>query len=252
MIRPENIKNLPVHVAIIMDGNGRWARRRALPRIMGHRQGVKAVKRIVRAAREIGIRVLTLYAFSKENWNRPREEVNTLMDLLYDYLESELEEMLGNNIALKAIGELERLPDRVRNKLFDTIHKTSQNDEMILNLALSYGGRSEIARASRRLAEKCLSGEIRPEDIDEESVSSCLDTAGLPDPDLVIRTSGEMRLSNFLLFQAAYAEFYITDTLWPDFTREELLEALYDYSKRERRFGLTSEQIIQKCTPKGS
>lgn len=252
MVDLRDIKNLPVHVAIIMDGNGRWAKRRALPRVMGHRQGVKAVKRVVTASREIGIRVLTLYAFSRENWRRPWEEVTALMDLLYDYLEGELEEMLQNRIALRAIGELERLPPRVRERLLETIERTSGNEGMILNLALSYGARAEIARASRLIAERCLRGEMVPDDIDEEAVSSCLYTAGLPDPDLVIRTSGERRLSNFLLFQSAYSELYITPTLWPDFGKEELLEALYDFSRRERRFGLTSEQITSRCTPKDS
>ncbi len=246
------LKKIPIHIAIIMDGNGRWARRRALPRIMGHRQGVKTVKHIVTAARELGIRVLTLYAFSMENWNRPGDEVNALMGLLYDYLEGELEEMLGKRIALRAIGEVERLPDRVRNKLYDTIDKTSHNSEMILNLALSYGGRAEIAKAARRLAQRCVRGDMSPDEINEQAVASCLDTAGLPDPDLIIRTSGEMRLSNFLLFQVAYAEFYITNTLWPDFTKDELVKALQDFAGRERRFGLTSEQICQRCIPKGS
>ncbi len=252
MIGSEPPTKIPAHVAIIMDGNGRWARRRALPRIMGHRQGVKTVKRIVTAARELGIGVLTLYAFSMENWRRPDEEVGALMGLLYDYLEGELDEMLGRNISFRAIGDLERLPERVRSKLYDTIDKTSENSGMILNLALSYGGRAEIARAARRLVEMCVSGAMRPDEIDEQAVAGCLDTADLPDPDLIIRTSGEMRLSNFLLFQAAYAEFYITDTLWPDFSRDELLRALHDYAGRERRFGLTSEQVYQKCIPKGS
>ena len=251
MAKPSDLIRLPRHVAIIMDGNGRWAKRRALPRIMGHRQGVKAVRSTVRLCRELKIPVLTLYAFSQENWGRPRTEVSALMDLLYDYLKSELDEMLGNQISLRAIGQIERLPERVRTCLLDTIERTSTNTAMILNLALSYGGRSEIVGAVRRLAHKCLSGTLNPEDIDEAMFASTLDTAGLPDPDLLIRTSGENRLSNFLLFQTAYSEFYITPALWPDFDKEELFKALFEYQKRERHFGLTNEQHSESCTAKG-
>ena len=251
MAKPSDLIRLPRHVAIIMDGNGRWAKRRAFPRIMGHRQGVKAVRSTVRLCRELNIPVLTLYAFSQENWGRPRAEVSALMDLLYDYLKSELDEMLGNQISLRAIGQIERLPERVRTCLLDTIERTSSNTAMILNLALSYGGRAEIVGAVRRLAHKCLSGTLNPEDIDEAMFASTLDTAGLPDPDLLIRTSGENRLSNFLLFQTAYSEFYITPALWPDFDKEELLKALYEYQKRERRFGLTNEQHSESCIAKG-
>jgi len=234
-----------------MDGNGRWAKRRGFPRIMGHRQGVKAVRSTVRLCRELNIPVLTLYAFSQENWGRPKEEVSALMDLLYDYLKSELDEMLGNQISFRAIGQIERLPERVRTCLLDTIERTSSNTAMILNLALSYGGRAEIVGAARRLAHKCLSGILNPEDIDEVMFSSNLDTAGLPDPDLLIRTSGENRLSNFLLFQTAYSEFYITPAFWPDFDKEEFLKALFEYQKRERRFGLTNEQHSESCIVKG-
>jgi undecaprenyl diphosphate synthase len=251
MAKPSDLIRLPKHVAIIMDGNGRWAKRRALPRIMGHRQGVKAVRSTVRLCRELKIPVLTLYAFSQENWGRPRAEVSALMDLLYDYLKSELDEMLGNQISLRAIGQIERLPERVRTCLLDTIERTSSNTAMILNLALSYGGRADIVGAARRLAHKCLSGTLNPEDIDEAMFASNLDTAGLPDPDLLIRTSGENRLSNFLLFQTAYSEFYITPALWPDFDKEELLKALFEYQKRERRFGLTNEQHSESCIAKG-
>lgn len=238
------IARLPRHVAIIMDGNGRWAKRRGLPRIFGHRQGVKAVRSTVRACRELGIAVLTLYAFSQENWRRPPEEVNALMDLLYEYLQSELEEMLTNDISLRAIGNTARLPERVRTLLEETISRTAGNQGLILNLALSYGGRDEIARAARRLAEACVSGQLQSEKIGEAEVAAHLDTAGLPDPDLLVRTSGEFRLSNFLLFQSAYAELYITPSLWPDFGRNELLKALHEYQARERRFGFNSEQII--------
>jgi len=248
MTKPPDLIRLPRHLAIIMDGNGRWAKRRGLPRIIGHRQGVKAVHSTVRLCRELGIPVLTLYAFSQENWGRPRAEVSVLMDLLYDNLKSELDEMLGNQISLRAIGQIERLPERVRTCLLDTIERTSSNTAMILNLALSYGGRAEIVGAARRLAKRCLSGTLDPEDIDEAVFASNLDTAGLPDPDLLIRTSGENRLSNFLLFQTAYSEFYITPTLWPDFDKDELLKALFEYQKRERRFGLTDEQHSESCT----
>jgi len=248
MTKPPDLIRLPRHLAIIMDGNGRWAKRRGLPRIIGHRQGVKAVHSTVRLCRELDIPVLTLYAFSQENWGRPRAEVSALMDLLYDNLKSELDEMLGNQISLRAIGQIERLPERVRTCLLDTIERTSSNTAMIFNLALSYGGRAEIVGAARRLAKRCLSGTLDPEDIDEAVFASNLDTAGLPDPDLLIRTSGENRLSNFLLFQTAYSEFYITPTLWPDFDKDELLKALFEYQKRERRFGLTDEQHSELCT----
>ena len=234
---------LPVHVAIIMDGNGRWAKKRGMPRIMGHRQGVKVVREIVTAAREYGIRVLTLYAFSRENWQRPRDEVNALMDLLYEYLDNELQEMLRNNIVLFTIGETELLPRKVRDRLEETREQTRKNSGMVLNLALSYGGRSELVRACRKIAGACKNGTIDPSDIDETLLAGNLDTAGLPDPDLVIRTSGEQRISNFLLFQSAYSEFYFTSTLWPDFHRPEFDKALEDYQSRERRFGRTSEQV---------
>jgi undecaprenyl diphosphate synthase len=234
-----------------MDGNGRWAKRHGLPRIIGHRQGVKAVRTTVRLCRELNIPVLTLYAFSQENWGRPEEEVNALMNLLHDYLNSELNEMLGNQISLRAIGQIDRLPKKVRSRLLETIEKTSSNNAMILNLALSYGGRAEIVGATKRIINMCISGILDPEDVDETVFASNLDTAGLPDPDLLIRTSGENRLSNFLLFQTAYSEFYISSALWPDFNRNELLNALFEYQKRERRFGLTNEQYFESCTAKG-
>ena len=239
---------MPRHVAIIMDGNGRWARNRFMPRIMGHRQGARTVKEIVTAARELNISYLTLYAFSEENWSRPPDEVHGLMDLLHEYLQKELDELLGKHIRLRAIGEIKALPDRVYRLLVETMEKTSRNYEMQLILALSYGGRSEIVRAARKFARKCLSGEIRPEDLDEGSFRSFLYAGDIPDPDLIIRTSGEQRLSNFLLFQAAYSELYITSTLWPDFSKKEFLKALNDYRCRERRFGMTSEQILLRCT----
>ncbi len=252
MVRPPNLTQLPTHVAIIMDGNGRWARRRGLPRIMGHRQGVKTVRSIVRLSRKLGISILTLYVFSQENWKRPKAEVSALMGLLHDHLKSELDEMLSNQISLRTIGHIERLPKQVRTCLEDTIRQTSGNKAMILNLALSYGARREIADAARRIAEKCISGALDPADIDEAEFASNLDTTDLPDPDLIIRTSGEYRLSNFLLFQAAYSELYVTPTLWPDFDKEEFLKALFEYQRRERRFGLVSEQLPRLCTARGS
>ena len=239
---------LPRHVAIIMDGNGRWARRRFLPRIVGHRQGAKVVKEIVTAARELNIPYLTLYAFSKENWCRPLDEVMGLMDILYEYLYKELDELLEKRIRLRAVGEIESLPPKVYDLLLKTIEKTAGNSEMQLILALSYGGRSEIVEAARRFAEECLKGRMRPEDLDEETFGLFLYAGDIPYPDFIIRTSGEQRLSNFLLYQAAYSELYMTPTLWPDFNRKEFLKALHDYSRRERRFGMTSEQLLLKCT----
>ncbi len=237
---------LPLHLAIIMDGNGRWAQKRGLPRIMGHRQGVKTVKRIVTLTREIGIKYLTLYAFSKENWQRPKEEVSTLMDLLYSYLEKELYEMLENDIRLETIGEIDLLPKRVKSKLFEVMKRTEGNQSMVLCLALSYGGRNEIIRAAKKIAEDCIDGRISPDALNEELFSSYLYTSNMPDPDLIIRTSGEVRLSNFLLYQGAYSELYFTKTLWPDFDKEELFKALIDYASRERRFGKTSEQVLSR------
>ena len=236
-------KKLPSHVAIIMDGNGRWAKKRGFPRIMGHKQGVNATREVVRAARELGIKVLTLYAFSLENWKRPKDEVDALMRLLAEHLKKELSELVDNGIFLKIIGETDRLPKKVQNLLKEAMEKTSHNRDMILNMALSYGSRSEIARATRQIAEKCLAGDMKPSDINEKTISRHLYTADLPDPDLIIRTSGEMRLSNFLLFQAAYSELHIVPTLWPDFDRECFLQAISHYQNRERRFGQTGDQI---------
>ncbi len=234
---------LPKHIAIIMDGNGRWAKKKSLNRISGHIKGVDAVREVVTACRELGIKVLTLYAFSIENWKRPQEEVNALMELLNSYLIKEVDEMLKNNIRLMAIGRLEDLPPNVLKTLVDTIKKTEKCDGMILNLALSYGGRSEIIHALKSILSDFKEGKVSLNDITPEYFSNYLWTSGLPDPDLLIRTSGEYRISNFLLWQLAYTELYVTDTLWPDFNREELLKAIADFQSRERRFGLTSEQI---------
>jgi undecaprenyl diphosphate synthase len=234
---------LPTHIAIIMDGNGRWAKKKLLNRISGHVKGVDAVREVVTTCRELGIKVLTLYALSTENLRRPKEEVTALMGLLKEYLLKEQEEMVQNNIRLCAIGRLEDLPSDVRDTLQETIKKTKHCGGMTLNLALSYGGRSEILHAVQRVLSDFQKKTIKPEEIDQERFSQYLWTWGLPDPDLLIRTSGEFRISNFLLWQIAYTELYVTETLWPDFNREELLKAIADYQSRERRFGLTSEQL---------
>jgi undecaprenyl diphosphate synthase len=225
-----------------MDGNGRWAEERGLPRIMGHKAGAKTVQGTVRAARELGIEVLTLYAFSTENWQRPPQEVKTLMGLLKSYLQSELEKMLQQDIRLCCLGQQEKLPKDVGKILQEVIERTAGAKGMTLNLALSYGGRSEIVRAVQQIAEECVSGKLGPSDITEDLVNQHLYTAGLPDPDLLIRTGGEYRLSNFLLWQTSYAEIYVTETKWPDFSRESLLNAIADFQHRKRRFGRPGEQ----------
>jgi undecaprenyl diphosphate synthase len=239
-----DITKLPEHVAIIMDGNGRWAKRRGLDRVRGHRVGAESVREIVRTSRELGISWLTLYAFSEENWKRSPFEIRALMTLLRQFLKTERDEMLQNGIRLQAIGRIGKLDAKTRNSLDKVIEQTATNREMVLTLALSYGGRQEILDAFRLLASQIREGKISPEEISEQTISRSLYTASMPDPDLLIRTSGEYRVSNFLLWQIAYAEFYITPTLWPDFRREEFLQALQDYGKRERRFGAASEQTV--------
>ena len=235
-------ENLPRHLAIIMDGNGRWAKERNLSRIEGHRAGAESVRVIVRSCRKIGIPVLTLYAFSKENWQRPSREIQALWRLLSKYLKSELEEMMENSIRLNAIGDIKELPKSVHRLLVDTMDKTEANRDMILNLALSYSGRSEIVRAAQKLAATCMAKELQPAEIDEVIFANNLYTADMPDPDLLIRTSGEQRISNFLLWQMAYTELYVSPVYWPDFREPELMEALAEYQRRERRFGKTGEQ----------
>jgi undecaprenyl diphosphate synthase len=225
--------DLPAHVGIIMDGNGRWARRRGLPRIEGHRRGAERALDVVRAASGMGIPVLTLYTFSLENWQRPREEVSLLMKILEAHLRRNFRELMENNIRFRSIGEAWRLPKNIHALIRETEEKTAGNTGMILATALSYGGRNEILRAVRSAVE----GGLKPEDVTEESFDRLLDTAGLPPVDLIIRTSGEIRISNFLLWQSAYAELYFTDVLWPDFGREEFEKAVRDYQSRERRFG---------------
>ena len=234
-------QQLPAHVAIIMDGNGRWAKKRLLNRIQGHEKGAETVRTIVRTCREIGIPHLTLYAFSTENWQRPKVEVEALMNLLKRFLKDEQPELMENQIRLDAVGQIERLPEHVRKQLQATMDLTAQNREMTLHLALSYGGRSELVRMVRTIAAMAGEGSIRDTDITEETVAQHLYTAGIPDPDLLIRTSGEMRISNFLLWQIAYAEIFVTDTLWPDFGREEFLDILRAYQQRDRRFGRVKE-----------
>ncbi len=241
-----DIKNLPRHVAIIMDGNGRWAKDRNLPRVEGHRKGSEVVRKIVEVSRKIGIEVLTLYTFSEENWNRPKDEVGVLMSLLTEFLHTELPKMMDERIRLCAVGRFSLLPAIVRRVLLETIKITKDNKGMTLVLALSYSGRGEMVDAVKEIAELVIEKKVIPEQIDEDMIARHLYTKSLPDPDLLIRTSGEMRISNFLLFQSAYTELYFTKTLWPDFTQEEFLSALQDYSRRERRFGLTSEQLAGK------
>jgi len=237
--------NIPTHVAIIMDGNGRWAQNRGLPRPVGHKHGVESVQDIVRAAGNIGVKILTLYAFSTENWKRPPLEVQALMGLLKTFLQKELQTIADNNVSLRCLGQRERLPDEVRRVLDTAIAETAGNSGLVLNLALSYGGRDEIVRAIRQISEKCCQGLLDPQEIDSEIVSKHLDTAGQPDPDLLIRTGGESRLSNFLLWQLSYSEIYITETLWPDFREKDFIKALDDFQKRQRRFGKTSNQVTE-------
>ena len=235
--------NLPKHLAIIMDGNGRWAKQKGLLRIVGHEGGTKSVKAIIEACAKIGIEFLTLYAFSTENWNRPKLEVEALMKLLIKSLKKELKTLQDNNIQLNAIGNLEKLPKSAQKELLEVIDKTKDNSRMTLTLALSYGSRDEIINAIRNISDKVKNNIISLESIDDSIINEHLYTRNLPDVDLLIRTSGEHRISNFLLWQIAYAELYFTDILWPDFKEEDLYEAIISYQKRERRFGKTSEQI---------
>jgi undecaprenyl diphosphate synthase len=230
-------EGLPYHVAIIMDGNGRWAKRRGMPRIAGHRAGMETVKNITQAASDLGVRVLTLYAFSTENWKRPEKEVDFLMKLPQEFLGLELGSLIRNNVRVQIIGEVEALPQHTRHSVLNAVAKTSTNTGMILNIALNYGSRAEILEAIKSIAADVQNEELSIDDISEEAVSSRLLTEGIPDPDLLIRTSGELRLSNFLLWQCAYTELWFTDVFWPDFTSEHLYEAIRAYQKRGRRFG---------------
>src|SRR5580765_2348134 len=229
--------NLPAHVAIIMDGNGRWAKQRHLPRVEGHREGAESVRAIVRAAGEAGIKYLTVYAFSVENWSRPKDEVDTLMKYLARYLKNEIGELTRNNVRLEAIGQIYRLPEFVQEQLAKTKAALARNNGLTLVLALSYGGRTELVEAMRCIAEKVKTGTIEPAEINEEVIAQHLYTRNWPDPELLIRTSGEMRISNFLLWQISYAELVVTQTLWPDYRKPQFFEALEEYTRRHRRFG---------------
>ena len=229
-----DLARLPKHIAIIMDGNGRWAKKRLLPRIVGHTNGVKTVKKIVELARELNVQVLTLYAFSTENWQRPKDEVSGIMTLLKTYLKNELDNMIKNGVSFRVSGDISRMSEDIQKELKDAIEKTKDMKSLVLNLALNYGSRQEILRACKSLIDKGI------KDPTEQDFSDCLYTKGLPDPDLLIRTSGEMRISNFLLWQLAYTEIYITDVLWPDFDEDEFCKAIIEYQKRDRRFGKVS------------
>ena len=240
-----NLTQMPRHIAIIMDGNGRWAKKNSLPRIQGHWEGVKTVDRIVTLCRKIDIEALTLYSFSDENWSRPHAEINALMKILDHYLKKELKRMKEENIRFNTIGQIEELPSEIQTLIINTKDYTKDCNGMTLTLALSYGGRQEILKSVQQIAEKVQTGELRVEDIDYSIFENFLQTKSLPDPDLLIRTSGEIRVSNFLLYQIAYTELHYTQVLWPEFKEEDLLHAIIDFQKRERRFGMTQEQIIK-------
>jgi undecaprenyl diphosphate synthase len=237
-------ERLPRHIAVIMDGNGRWAKQHGQPRVFGHRNGVRAVREITEAAAELGVKYLTLYAFSTENWGRPRPEVNALMGLLVDTVHRELKTLMQNNIRLQAIGDLSQLPDKTYKALLSGIEQTRNNTRMTLVLALNYSGKWDLTQAVQKIARQVAAGGIDPDTITQETLAAALSTAGMPDPELLIRTSGEERISNFLLWQLAYAEMYFTPVLWPDFDRTRLYEAILDFQNRERRFGKISEQIV--------
>ena len=232
-----NPELIPAHVGMIMDGNGRWAQKRLMNRVKGHEQGARTVREMVGTSHDLGVKVLTLYAFSTENWGRPKTEVSALMHLLKKFMVNERKELMEKDVRLNILGQVERLPDEVRKEALETIRMTRDNQTMTLNLALSYGGRQDVTQAVQTLAAKAAAGEITPDQITEEMVSDHLYTAGMPDPDIIIRTSGEFRLSNFLIWQAAYSEIFITPTLWPDFTRAEYVDILKKFQERDRRFG---------------
>lgn len=241
----EQIKaeSLPKHVAIIMDGNGRWAKNKGAARVFGHKNAIKAVRNVTEGCAELGVEYLTLYAFSTENWSRPKFEVTALMELLVSTLTSEMKTLMDNSVRLETIGDTESLPKKCQRELKEAMEKTSKNTGMTLVLALSYSGRWDLTQATKAIALDVSRGKINAENIDQELIDKYLNTSGIPDPELLIRTSGEQRISNFLLWQMAYTEFFITDTLWPDFRKEHLYKALIAYQERERRFGMTSEQI---------
>jgi undecaprenyl diphosphate synthase len=241
-----NTQKLPVHVAVIMDGNGRWARQRGHERNFGHEQGVKAVRDVIECAAEMGLKYLTLYTFSTENWNRPDDEISALMSIMVQTLNNETDTLIKNNVRLRAIGDIDRLSIDVRERLNQTMKLTSSSDGLTLIVALSYSSRWEILEAARKLAVDVTNGDLIPSQINESTFEKYLTTSGIPDPELMIRTSGELRISNFLLWQLAYTELYFTELLWPDFGKEDFYKAIIDYQKRERRFGKTSEQVLEK------
>lgn len=246
----DNNINIPKHIAIVMDGNGRWARQKHRPRLLGHKKGVEAVREIVKTCSKLNVECLSLFAFSSENWKRPEEEIKNLMGLFMIALEREAKALARNNVRLQIIGDLSRFSEKLQNKIKQVEELTTDSDGLRLIVAANYGGRWDITCATKTIADKISSGELRPGDISEDDISSNLTTAGLPDPDLFIRTGGEKRISNFLLWQMAYTELYFTDTLWPDFDADALNTAISDYSSRQRRFGKTSEQVIAEKTNK--
>lgn len=243
-----NIDTLPQHLAIIMDGNGRWAKKKGFIRAIGHKNGVDALRNIATASAELGIKYLTVYAFSTENWNRPQSEVKALMTLLVSSLKKELKTLMDNNIRLSAIGDISLLPTKCRRELLEVMETTKRNERMTLSLALSYSSRVEMVQCMKKIGQKLIEGEIKISDIDEALIENNLFTFGMPDPDLLIRTGGEQRVSNYLLWQIAYCELYFSDKLWPEFNKEDLIAALQDYNKRERRFGKISEQLQEEET----
>ena len=244
-IQPQSVglePELPRHIGIIMDGNGRYATRRGLPRKLGHRAGMERLRGLIRFSSDIGIEVLSLYAFSTENWKRPKEEIGALFDLFLEYFISELDELDKNNVCIRIMGDMSAFPEKMGQETDEAMYKTRNNTGLKLNIALNYGSRDEMVRGIRKLAQDAIDGKIRPEDITEQSFGNYLDTAGIPDPDLMIRTSGELRLSNFLLWQMAYTEFYFTDVAWPDFNKAELVKAIEKYNQRDRRYGGVKEE----------
>lgn len=238
-----DLNNVPKHIAIIMDGNGRWAKKKGAMRIFGHRNAIQAVRESIEGAGEIGIQHLTLFSFSTENWSRPQEEIQALMELLVQTIASELSLMMKNNIRLNTIGDIKSLPTSTYDKLTEVMQQTSTNTGLTIHLALSYSGQWELTKATQRIAQKVAEGKLSPTEITQQAIADHLDTAGMPDPELMIRTSGEYRISNFLLWQLAYTELYFTPVLWPDFRKEHLFAAVEDYQKRERRFGKTGDQV---------